>query len=174
MAGVQTLVCLQALWIFMASKLGNNKCQETRFLANCQWSWASLSCEDHCRVQLPLIKQLISRLPFLQFPLLNAAMLRIFCHSVWLRGACVVGICCWHILLAPCDPKMKFSLWVRANVHISGNKKHVTQDLMIIKRCNLEYFFMKVVACTCYMHVTVQDQSCMFIKTLRATHYCVS
>lgn len=44
-----------------------------------------------------------------------------------------------------------------ANAHMRGvTKTCVTQMLMMIKRCNLEHLLTKDIACTCYMHITVQ------------------
>ncbi len=43
-----------------------------------------------------------------------------------------------------------------AHIHVQGiTKKCVIQVLMIVQ-CNLKYLLMKIIACTCYMHITVQ------------------
>ncbi len=57
-----------------------------------------------------------------------------------------------------CGHRLKFTVRGQtANAHEQCvTKMFIKQMLMMIKWCNLEYLLMKVTACTCCMHVTVQ------------------
>ncbi len=76
--------------------------------------------------------------------------------------------CRYHDL---CKPDMLLGSWEIANAQVPVvTKTHAARVLMIFKWCNLGYWLKKVTACTCYMHITVQqsvglqqEQSCDFL-----------
>ncbi len=142
-----------------------------------------------------LLKFCLRRSPFLFFlhlqgttPWMSDDLTRLL-RACWLR-ACLLGRLLFahylHMTLLTADDSQLKVCVIQgrfrhgaASACESGNglcmcygTKRATQMLIIIKWCNLVYLVMKVIACTCYMHMTEHTHCLWAQETFSVVYDC--